>query len=235
MSSAMKNNSTSTKKPFCKVCFDAGKESAHPLRNAAGQTVCTYLLSLRCNNCRKSGHTTKYCKAPKKFKQQQQQQAPAVHMPAVQIAPKQQEKPKQKTHFEQFQKLIQEEEEKEEQRESEELAQRLKEIEHKTNFPDISEKRVTKKASDSILTGWSQIAGKPIKVYETISEEQAQPLKKEEAQPSKKEEAQPSKKEEAQPLKKEEAQPSKKEEVEPQTEYSSDFSAYSGKSWADWD
>jgi hypothetical protein len=218
----MKNNSTSTKKPFCKVCFDAGKESAHPLRNAVGQTVCTYLLSLRCNNCRKSGHTVKYCKEPKKFIQQQQQtptaRMPAAHMHAVQIAPPKQEKPKEKTRFDVFQKLIQEEE-KEAQRESEELAQRLKEIEHKTNFPDISEKRVTKKASDSILTGWSQIAGKPIKVYETISEEQAQPSKKEEAQPSKKEEAQPSKKEEAQP----------------QTEYSSDFSAYSGKSWADWD
>ena len=209
MSSAMKNNSTSAKKPFCKVCFDTGKDSAHPLRNAAGQTVCTYLLSLQCNNCRKSGHTTKYCKAQKKFiQQQQQQQVPAVQMPAVQMAPPKQEKPKQekpkqKTHFEQFQKLIQEEEEKEEQRESEELAQRLKEIAHKTNFPEISEKRVAKKVSDSILTGWSKIAGKPIKVYETISEE--------------------------------EAQPSKKEEAQPQSSYSSDFSAYSGKSWADWD
>jgi|LakMenEpi03Aug12_release.lakeMendotaPanAssembly.Ray.scaffolds.fasta_scaffold417324_1 hypothetical protein len=222
----MKNNSTSTKKPFCKVCFDAGKDSAHPLRNAAGQTVCTYLLSLRCNNCNKSGHTTKYCKAPKKFIQQQQQHAtdarmpaermPAERMPAVQMAPPKQEKPKQekpkqKSHFDAFQKLMQEEEEKEEQRESEELARRLKEIAHKTNFPDISEKKVAKKASDSILTGWSKIAGKPIKVYETISEEHAQPSKKEEAQPSKKEEAQS------------------------QSAYSSDFSAYSGKSWADWD
>jgi hypothetical protein len=215
----MKNNSTSTKKPFCKVCFDAGKDSAHPLRNATGQTVCTYLLSLHCNNCRKTGHTVKYCKEPKKFIQQQQQQAPAPRMSVVQMAPPKQEKPKQKSHFDAFQKLIQEEEEKEAERENEELSQRLKEIAHKTNFPDISEKMVAKKASDSILTGWSKMAGKPIKVYETISEEQSQASKKEEAQPSKKEEA----------------QPSKKEEVQPQTEYSSDFSAYSGKSWADWD
>ena len=228
MSSTMKNNSN----PFCKVCFDAGKDSAHPLRNAAGQTVCTYLLSLHCNNCRKSGHTTKYCKAPKKFIQQQkQQQAPAARMPAARMpaarmpaaqmaSPKQeplkQEKPKEKSRFEMFQKLIEEEEDKEAQRESEEVAKRLKEIAHKTNFPEISEKTVAKKASDSILTGWSKIAGKPIKVYETISEE-------------------PSKKEEAQPSKKEEAQPSKKEETQPQSAFSSNFSAYSGKSWADWD
>ena len=224
MSSAMKNNSTSMKKPFCKVCFDAGKESAHPLRNAAGQTVCTYLLSLRCNNCRKSGHTVKYCKEPKKFTQQQQ--APAVRMPAVQMAPPKQENLKEKSRFEVFHKLIQAEEEKESQREREELAKQLKEIAHKTNFPEMSKKTVAKKASDSILTGWSQIAGKPIKVYETILEEHAQPSKKEEAQPSKKEEAQPSKKEEA--------QPSKKEEEQPQSAYSTDFSAYIGKSWADW-
>ena len=215
MSSTMKNNSN----PFCKVCFDAGKDSAHPLRNAAGQTVCTYLLSLHCNNCRKSGHTTKYCKAPKKFIQQQkQQQAPAARMPAARMpaaqmaSPKQeplkQEKPKEKSRFEMFQKLIEEEEDKEAQRESEEVAKRLKEIAHKTNFPEISEKTVAKKASDSILTGWSKIAGKPIKVYETISEE---------------------------PSKKEEAQPSKKEETQPQSAFSSNFSAYSGKSWADWD
>jgi len=207
----MKNNSTSMKKPFCKVCFDAGKESAHPLRNAAGQTVCTYLLSLRCNNCRKSGHTVKYCKEPKKFTQQQQQQAAAVHMPTVQMAPPKQEKPKEKSRFEVFHKLIQAEEEKEAQREREELAKQLKEIAHKTNFPEMSKKTVAKKTSDSILTGWSQIAGKPIKVYETILEEQAQPSKKEEAQPS------------------------KKEEEQPQSAYSSDFSAYIGKSWADWD
>jgi len=200
----MKNNS----KPFCKVCFDAGKDSAHPLRNAAGQTVCTYLLSLHCNNCRKSGHTTKYCKEPKKIiQQQQQQQAPAARMPAAQMASSKQEKPKEKSRFEMFQKLIEEEEDKEAQRESEEVVKRLKEIAHKTNFPEISEKTVAKKASDSILTGWSKIAGKPIKVYETISEE-----------PSKKEETQP---------------PKKEEETQPQSV--SNFSAYSGKSWADWD
>lgn len=194
-------SSSSTKKPFCKVCFHAGKNSSHPLRNDAGQTLCTYLLSLKCRNCGKCGHTVKYCKEPQKNKQQQQMSTARV--PAVQMAPPKQEKPKQKTHFEQLQKLIKEEEEKEQQHESEELEQRLKEIAHKTNFPEISEKKVAKKASDSILSGWSKIAGTPIKVYEPISEEQVQPSKKEEAQP--------------------------------QSAYSSDFSAYNGKSWADWD
>ena len=170
MTSVMKNNSISMKKPFCKVCFDARKDSAHYLRNAYGQTVCAYLLSLNCNNCRKTGHTAKYCKAPKKIiqQQQQQQQSPVVRVPAVQMSQLKQEKPKEKSYFDVFQKLIQEEA----QRESDELDKRLKEISHKTNFPEISEKTVAKKASDSILTGWSKVVGKPVKVYETLSEEE---------------------------------------------------------------
>jgi len=173
MSSAMKKNSTITKKPFCKVCFDAGKDSAHPLRNGAGQTVCPYLLSLNCNNCRKTGHTVKYCTSPKRINTPSSTRTP---MPKQE--PPKQEQPKQKTHFEVFTQLIAEEEDKERERECEELARRLQEIAHKTNFPAISAKNVvpkkivTKKTSDSILTGWSKAVGKPVKVYETLSEEE---------------------------------------------------------------
>ena len=168
MSSAMKKNSTMTKKPFCKVCFDAGKDSAHPLRNATGQTVCPYLLSLQCNNCHKSGHTVKYCTSPKKMNTSTRAPQPNQAVPN-----KKEEKPKQKSHFDVFQQLIADEEEQELKRESEELARRLQEIAHKTNFPAISEKKVVaKKMSDSILTGWSRAVGKPVKVYETLSEEE---------------------------------------------------------------
>jgi hypothetical protein len=172
------------KNPFCKVCFDAGKDSAHPLRNAAGQTVCTYLLSIFCNNCHKTGHTVKYCTSPKRFnsassaqlKQAPAKQAPAKQAPAKQ-APAKQAPVKQKTHFEAFQQLISKEEIQEQERECEELARRLQEIAHKTNFPQISSKNVSpKKTSDSILTGWSKAVGKPVKVYETLSEEEENSL-----------------------------------------------------------
>ena len=179
MSSAMKKNSTMTKKPFCKVCFDAGKDSAHPLRNATGQTVCPYLLSLQCNNCHKSGHTVKYCTSSKKMntstrapQPKQAQQNQAVPNQAVPNK-KKEEKQKPKSHFDVFQQLIADEEQQELERESEELARRLQEVAHKTNFPAISEKKVVaKKMSDSILTGWSRAVGKPVKVYETLSEEE---------------------------------------------------------------
>jgi protein nanos 1 len=60
--------------PNCKVCRDAGKSeqeySSHWVRDKNGRVTCPTLLSQKCRNCGKSGHTIKYCKsvtvAPKK-------------------------------------------------------------------------------------------------------------------------------------------------------------------------
>ena len=157
--SASKNTSATMKKPFCKVCFDAGKDSAHPLRNAAGQTACPYLLSLICKNCYKKGHTVKYCKEPKRISDRRQ--PPRVFQP-------EKKEPTQNkfNSFNALAVLIEEEDNQEETR-------RIQETERKKNFPQMSTHVVaSKKSSDSILTGWSQIAGKPVKVYETLSEEE---------------------------------------------------------------
>jgi hypothetical protein len=57
-----------SKKPYCKVCHDAGKEEAvytsHYLRSEPGpkgKVVCPTLLALSCKQCLKSGHTYSYC------------------------------------------------------------------------------------------------------------------------------------------------------------------------------
>ena len=182
---------STNKSPFCKVCFDAGKDSAHPLRNATGQTVCAYLLSLNCNNCRKSGHTVKYCTSPPA------KQASITQAPAKQASAKQAPPAKQKTHFEAFQQLMANEDKQEEVRECEELARRLQDIAHKKNFPEISKNVAPKRTSDSILTGWSKAVGKPVKVYETLSEEEEdEPVK--EKLPTKQAQAQQAQAEQAQ-------------------------------------
>jgi len=188
------------------VCFDAGKDSAHPLRNATGQTVCAYLLSLNCNNCRKSGHTVKYCTSPPAkqasitqapAKQASAKQSPAKQAPAKQAPAKQATPAKQKTHFEAFQQLMAKEDKQEEVRECEELARRLQDIAHKKNFPEISKNVAPKRTSDSILTGWSKAVGKPVKVYETLSEEEEdEPVK--EKLPTKQAQAQQAQAEQAQ-------------------------------------
>ena len=63
------NAKTSSNKPFCKVCYDAGKSereyTSHYVKNKPGnegKVVCPYLLSLVCTYCKKKeGHTASHC------------------------------------------------------------------------------------------------------------------------------------------------------------------------------
>ena len=59
------NNYNNAKKPFCKVCFDAGKaDTAHFIRKTPdpkSQVTCPTLLALECRYCLQHGHTVKYC------------------------------------------------------------------------------------------------------------------------------------------------------------------------------
>jgi hypothetical protein len=56
-------------KPFCKVCYDAGKTereyTSHFVKSKPGndgKVVCPYLLSLKCTYCKKNeGHTASHC------------------------------------------------------------------------------------------------------------------------------------------------------------------------------
>jgi len=72
----MRNNNTSNNnfnkkvvaKPFCKVCFDAGKPEAeytsHFVKSepsAKGKVVCPTLLNQACTYCRETGHTVSHC------------------------------------------------------------------------------------------------------------------------------------------------------------------------------
>jgi len=59
------NNNVNSRKPFCKVCADAGKsDTAHFPRKTPdpnSEVVCPTLLALECRYCFKNGHTVKYC------------------------------------------------------------------------------------------------------------------------------------------------------------------------------
>lgn len=69
MSRNIKSN-TSVKKPYCKVCHDAGKSESEytnhwvrtlPDRNGKTTITCPTLLSNECRYCFKLGHTAKFC------------------------------------------------------------------------------------------------------------------------------------------------------------------------------
>ena len=75
-------------KPFCKVCFDAGKSereyTSHFVKSKPGndgKVVCPYLLSLECSYCKKKeGHTASHCPvlAAKKAQEKAQEKKPIV-------------------------------------------------------------------------------------------------------------------------------------------------------------
>jgi hypothetical protein len=54
-----------TRKPFCKVCFDAKKPrevyESHWVKDREGKVTCVTLLEQECRYCFKAGHTVKFC------------------------------------------------------------------------------------------------------------------------------------------------------------------------------
>lgn len=62
----MSHTTKNIKKPFCKVCQDAGKPereyTSHWVKDMAGNTTCPTLLNTECRFCHKLGHTAKFCK-----------------------------------------------------------------------------------------------------------------------------------------------------------------------------
>jgi predicted transcriptional regulator len=64
-----RNTNKQSIKPFCKVCYDAGKTekeyTSHYVKTEAGpngKVACPTLLSQKCTYCAGSGHTAGYCK-----------------------------------------------------------------------------------------------------------------------------------------------------------------------------
>ena len=57
--------SSNIKKPYCKVCHDAGRSekeyTSHWVKDRTGKTLCPTLLDTECRYCFKLGHTAKFC------------------------------------------------------------------------------------------------------------------------------------------------------------------------------
>ena len=83
--SAYKNSSyAKAKKPFCKVCHDAGKTEAeytsHFVKADDRRTVvCPILLRLKCRYCDKAGHTLAYCHTLAKNQKAQERTQKRIH------------------------------------------------------------------------------------------------------------------------------------------------------------
>jgi len=62
------------KKPFCKVCLDAGKSekeyTGHWLKDRSGKVICPTLLATECRYCHEHGHFKSHCPALEQRKNQ---------------------------------------------------------------------------------------------------------------------------------------------------------------------
>jgi hypothetical protein len=149
-----------TKKPYCKVCFDAGKPESEytshwvrslPDRNGKTTVTCPTLLDTNCRYCYQSGHTTKFCKVLEKQNKDRER---------AQMEPKKtkQMAPKEKKPASVFAGLMDSD--------SEDEVKVSKPVE---NYPvlcaPVKKVEVEKK---EVKTGWAAIAAKPAEVKKAV-------------------------------------------------------------------
>jgi hypothetical protein len=148
------------KKPFCKVCFDAGKSekeyTSHYPRSSPEPTskvVCPTLLSQECKYCKKvAGHTASYCpelaKAKKEeVKRQRQQQQEKAKKEEQKAKEEDAKKKKTKKIANKFSALDDEDDEEEEEEQQKQF--------NTADFPQLSRgisKQATAKQATTTIT-----------------------------------------------------------------------------------
>lgn len=169
MSFRNNNKQVSNKKPFCKVCQDAGKPeseyTSHYVRtmpDKSGKTTvtCPTLLATECRYCYKLGHTTKFCpviEANKKSEERAIKQA----VKAVE-QPKKQELKAKRNAFDAFNDSSDSE--------NESVAKVSKHVSKPIEeFPSLG---IATKEIKPAMSGWAAVTAKSADQYENEKYEQ---------------------------------------------------------------
>jgi len=143
------------KKPYCKVCCDAGKPkneyTSHWVKDLAGKTTCPTLLNTECRYCYKLGHTAKFCQVlakNNKEKERAERRQNGAIISSLAVTQKQTVKKKQLIGF----AALYEDSESEEENE-EKVSNVIEE------FPSLCEPA---KQVEVSVTGWAAIVAKPV-------------------------------------------------------------------------
>lgn len=155
-----RNTKNVTKKPFCKVCQDAGKPeseyTSHWVKDLNGKTTCPTLLNTECRYCYKLGHTAKFCNAlAKNNKVNEKLKRSEAVTSRKQPAVENKSKNVGALGVNGFAALCGEDSESEEEEVSNKIGAR-----HGNEYPALCE--VTKKVETEVKSGWAAIAAKPI-------------------------------------------------------------------------
>ena len=150
MSRNTKNvKSAATKKPYCKVCHDAGKPeseyTSHWVKDLTGKTTCPTLLNTECRYCYKLGHTAKFCDVLAKNNKEKEKAERRSQAVAPKPAPAVQKKPANA-----FASLCDDSDSEEEVSNTNTIV---------NEYPVLCEP--AKKVETEVKTGWAAIAAKP--------------------------------------------------------------------------
>jgi hypothetical protein len=160
----MSRNVQATKKPYCKVCFDAGKPESEytshwvrslPDRNGKTTVTCPTLLDTECRYCYNFGHTAKFCPAIKQHeKERETADRRATYTEVEKTKPKVQEK-KNSSVF----ALLMDSDSEEEVKPSKKVSNPVE------NYPVLcAPVKNVEKPTQEVKTGWAAIAAKPAEV-----------------------------------------------------------------------
>lgn len=137
------------KKPYCKVCHDAGKPESeynnHWVKDLTGKTTCPTLLNTECRWCYKLGHTAKFCKELEKSKREKDR----VNKKTME-APRKPEVSVKNKHANSFSALCEDSEEEEDNV-------------YNIEYPAVASINVPN-ATTEVKSGWAAIVSKPKEV-----------------------------------------------------------------------
>lgn len=165
-----KPKATDSKKPYCKVCFDAGKPESEytshwvrslPDRSGKTTVTCPTLLDTECRYCYNYGHTTKFCPA---IKQQEKERERADRKAKAEVVEQKKPKVQEKKSGSVFTALMDSDSE------DEKPVKVSKPVE---NFPVLSapvkkiEVELPKPKQDA-KSGWAAIVAKPAEVKKVL-------------------------------------------------------------------
>ncbi len=151
----MSKSVIATKKPYCKVCYDAGKSESeytnHWVKDLTGKTTCPTLLQTECRWCFKAGHIAKFCKELEKVNKEKKRADKEKERIANKVIVKPIEKMVKNKHTNTFNSLCESDSETE------------PETDPDDEYPPVAPK-IPSKPKMEIKTGWAAIVSKPVEV-----------------------------------------------------------------------
>jgi len=172
-----RNNKIQTKKPYCKVCHDAGKSESEytnhyvrsfPDKSGNSKVTCPTLLATECRYCYELGHTTKFCTVlAKNKKSEERAYRQAEHREATEnVKPKAPPIKKNVSGFEVLRELDESEE-----KTKAEVKAAVSKPTVVEEFPSLGSQPVIVKEKQ-VMTGWAAVAAKTAEQFDREKYEQ---------------------------------------------------------------